>query len=138
MQPHARRLWGAGGARPEAPGYREEIEVHRTEAAFEGRPARECQSSNPNLNLERRRRATRRACPQVPHPTQPPPVLRNVQEPRPEAATRIPESARRWGAGQLFLIRPGPTGRSLAWDAPISATRPARTQDKTLGSAWAK
>lgn len=111
-----------------SPGYREQTEVHRTEAAFEGRPARECQNLNPNLNPEKRRRGTRCACPQVPHPTLPPPVLRNVREPRPEAATRIPESARWWGADQLSLIRPSPNREEPGLGRPpfLPRGRPAR------------
>lgn len=81
--------------------------------------------------------------PKCPHPAQAPhPVLRNVRERRPEAAARVPESARSWGAGQLSLIRPGPAGRSPAWDAPVLATRPAGARRAlgagTLGSAGAK
>lgn len=88
-------------------------------------------------------RYTRRRCPRVPHPAQAPrPVLRNVRERRPEAAARVPESARSWGASQFSLIRPGPAGRSPAWDAPVLATKPAGARPAfragTLSSAGAK
>lgn len=61
-----------------------------------------------------------------PHPAPVPARPQECAGAQAGSGSRVPESARRRGGGQLSLIRPGRAGRSPARDAPVPATRPPR------------
>lgn len=80
--------------------------------------------------MQTRGRGHTRAClsPGAPVPRSPPPRPQECAGAGPEAA-----AAPRVSWAQLSHIRPGPAGRSRAWDAPVPATRP---EGGTLSQLW--